>query len=216
MDYMQLKNFKEIESEIIDLSRKEQYPILLQTFEWNNFRNKIVEKDNHCCLRCGEKEGLVLEAIPFEEQMQRIEDDINWKINFNEELLGKKMIEEERQNFIKKHKSRSTLSKEKVIGEIILNVHHNFYLWDCLPWQYNLSHLQTLCIDCHKKIHSEEKILTYFNYLKEEFFQEKLCDKCEGTGYIDIYKHVQDGICFNCWGRGLEFNETPQWINTTK
>jgi hypothetical protein len=26
------------------------------------------------------------------------------------------------------------------------------------------------------------------------------CDRCNGTGYIPIYDHVEDGVCFTCGG----------------
>lgn len=28
------------------------------------------------------------------------------------------------------------------------------------------------------------------------------CKKCHGSGYIPEYRHIQDGICFLCWGTG--------------
>jgi len=28
------------------------------------------------------------------------------------------------------------------------------------------------------------------------------CDKCDGTGIIPIYMHVQNGVCFKCGGSG--------------
>jgi len=30
----------------------------------------------------------------------------------------------------------------------------------------------------------------------------KSCFKCNGTGYIPEYHHIQGGICFSCWGSG--------------
>lgn len=29
------------------------------------------------------------------------------------------------------------------------------------------------------------------------------CPKCQGKGYISNYKHVEDGICFLCYGSGV-------------
>jgi DnaJ-class molecular chaperone len=31
----------------------------------------------------------------------------------------------------------------------------------------------------------------------------KLCDKCNGTGYIGRYKHIEGGVCFDCQGTGI-------------
>ncbi|HLK27115.1 MAG TPA: hypothetical protein VKT28_00935 [Puia sp.] len=215
MYYTELKGFSEIEFELLGLSRKEQYQKLLQTFEWNDFRNKIIERDNHCCLKCGKKEGLILEDIPFVEQMKKKEDGINSMIQMNEELLQTKMNNEERQKFIQRY-GNIQVAKERVIGDVILNVHHKFYIWNNLPWKYDINDLETLCINCHIKTHSEEKILTYLNFLKEEFVEEKLCNKCEGKGYIQDYKHFQNGICFECWGCRIAFLENPKWIRIAK
>lgn len=30
-----------------------------------------------------------------------------------------------------------------------------------------------------------------------------LCPKCQGKGYLPNYKHVEDGICFLCYGSGI-------------
>ena len=32
--------------------------------------------------------------------------------------------------------------------------------------------------------------------------KDHTCPRCGGAGYIDKYKHVEDGICFECSGRG--------------
>lgn len=36
-------------------------------------------------------------------------------------------------------------------------------------------------------------------------FEAYSCKKCNGTGFIPEYKHIQDGICFSCWGTGKKF-----------
>lgn len=28
------------------------------------------------------------------------------------------------------------------------------------------------------------------------------CKKCGGSGYIPEYRHIRDGLCFECWGSG--------------
>jgi hypothetical protein len=35
----------------------------------------------------------------------------------------------------------------------------------------------------------------YINY--------EICHKCNGSGYLEYYKHIADGICFTCKGTGL-------------
>lgn len=34
-----------------------------------------------------------------------------------------------------------------------------------------------------------------------------VCPKCQGTGYIDQYKHIDSGICFECMGTGYIINK---------
>lgn len=33
-----------------------------------------------------------------------------------------------------------------------LHIHHNFYLKNKKPWEYDLDQLSVLCVDCHRKI----------------------------------------------------------------
>lgn len=37
---------------------------------------------------------------------------------------------------------------------------------------------------------------------------ETICLRCNGEGYIEKYRHVQNGICFLCWGSGRRINNT--------
>ena len=36
----------------------------------------------------------------------------------------------------------------------------------------------------------------------------KNCYKCNGSGYISKYHHIQNGICFSCWGSGSHIFES--------
>ena len=36
------------------------------------------------------------------------------------------------------------------------------------------------------------------------------CTRCDGTGYIPLFSHVKDGVCFRCNGTGDEPQEKPQ------
>jgi DnaJ-class molecular chaperone len=31
-----------------------------------------------------------------------------------------------------------------------------------------------------------------------------MCSRCDGSGYIPKYQHIQNGICFKCWGTGSQ------------
>ena len=32
------------------------------------------------------------------------------------------------------------------------------------------------------------------------------CQFCQGTGYIEYFKHIDEGVCYNCKGTGMERN----------
>jgi hypothetical protein len=34
------------------------------------------------------------------------------------------------------------------------------------------------------------------------------CQRCGGNGYIPEYQHIQNGICFLCWGEGINIFDT--------
>lgn len=43
----------------------------------------------------------------------------------------------------------------------------------------------------------------------------KICPKCDGTGFIQVYGHVQNGRCFKCGGAGaVVTNAKDAKINT--
>lgn len=85
-----------------------------------------------------------------------------------------------------------------------LNVHHRYYIKGKAPWEYEDDALITLCEDCHKKAHLthipvyreiDRKRLLYCNAVR--------CSRCNGAGYLPQYEHVENGICFKCWGEGV-------------
>lgn len=36
------------------------------------------------------------------------------------------------------------------------------------------------------------------------------CPRCNGTGSVPQFKHVQDGVCFRCGGTGMSYPDKPQ------
>lgn len=86
-----------------------------------------------------------------------------------------------------------------------LNVHHKYYIKNSLPWDYEDDALVTLCDECHKKIHKTINIPVYRNAkIKEAFIgNAELCNRCGGGGYLPQYEHVENGVCFKCWGEGV-------------
>lgn len=45
--------------------------------------------------------------------------------------------------------------------DVVLNVHHRYYVEDRMPWDYPDHALITLCKECHKKEHEMNDINVY-------------------------------------------------------
>jgi len=86
-----------------------------------------------------------------------------------------------------------------------LNVHHICYRRGKEPWEYKNEELVTLCPECHKKTH-EDEVIPIINEYGNIIVNTVKCDRCNGYGFIPKYYHIQSGICFKCWGEGIELN----------
>lgn len=85
-----------------------------------------------------------------------------------------------------------------------LHVHHTFYQCDKLPWEYPDDSLQTLCIDCHNRLHYNQTI-PVLDKNGIEIGKYHYCSRCNGAGWFPKYIHVNNGICFKC--RGVKYEE---------
>ena len=86
-----------------------------------------------------------------------------------------------------------------------LNVHHRYYVYNAMAWEYEDDALVTLCHHCHMLIH---KSLSPLQYLQKGDKLEPLkltpCSRCNGAGYFPEFKHVLSGKCFRCHGERYE------------
>lgn len=89
-----------------------------------------------------------------------------------------------------------------------LNVHHKFYVKNRMAWDYDDAALTTLCADCHKDLHQNEEVLQYDEY-GNVVRKLTVCSRCNGAGILPQYMHVQNGICFRCWGVQYDELITP-------
>jgi len=87
-----------------------------------------------------------------------------------------------------------------------LQVHQKYYLWGNALCEYHNDALITLCDKCHNDVHKNVsipwkvyigEILTDFNFTP--------CDRCYGTGWMEVYYYHKDGICLQCGG--LQYQE---------
>ncbi|HVK09338.1 MAG TPA: hypothetical protein VM597_11225 [Gemmataceae bacterium] len=90
-------------------------------------------------------------------------------------------------------------------SQLILQVHHRYYVRGWLPWDYPDDALTTLCLACHRELHEKESMPVY------EVINGKLvrinwrpCIRCLGAGFFPQYTHVEGGVCFRC--RGARFD----------
>jgi len=127
-------------------------------------------------------------------------------------LLTKQEWYEKRNQILARDKYRCRVcSRSDVDNDIILQVHHKYYVEGLDPWEYRDSALVTLCEECHQKLHRwilarGEKIPCY-QVVNGSLVEIELtpCSRCNGAGYFPEYQHVWGGLCFRC--RGARYDE---------
>lgn len=86
-----------------------------------------------------------------------------------------------------------------------LNVHHRYYKYGALAWEYNNDALTTLCANCHNLIHQTIPPLCYYdNGDRLLIMNFTPCHRCDGSGWLKEYLYYQNGICFRCYGNRYE------------
>ncbi|MDN3581692.1 hypothetical protein [Mucilaginibacter flavus] len=80
-----------------------------------------------------------------------------------------------------------------------LHVHHTYYQVDLTPWQYPNHSLMTLCWVCHERLH-KNALIPFRDKNGEEIAKLTPCLKCHGAGYFPQWRHIEQGICFQCGG----------------
>ena len=222
------KIYNQIKDDLLGLNIRDQYELLLQTNEWYNFRHKIIDqKGGAKCEHCERVEGPIEEPIMSEEEYGILLAEISeHNRKFEKQLRDKPkktaemILNEMRDNPEKPRdqilfgdglRRKNTPSRFKDVGNIIIQIHHTLYFWNKLPWEYQSKHLKVLCDACHKQEHQTNTIYVY----KDETMSEKkvipICSRCDGSGFIPEYFHIQKGICFECWGAGCLLNAKNIW-----
>ncbi|RYE57117.1 MAG: hypothetical protein EOP48_06525 [Sphingobacteriales bacterium] len=196
--------YTEIQNKLADLSRNEQYKLLLLTSEWRAFRERIIKRDLNKCVECGkENDQYPIYDIPQEEwislcQKAIAERKMEWYLDFEDEDIPLKQ-------------KQYVPPKYKIENLVILEVHHKYYVYNKLPWEYRLDALVSLCQDCHRQIHQTQIIYTYSDSSFTLRKKTTPCVKCNGTGHLPEYHYFLNGICFECGGAGCQLDESSQW-----
>ena len=164
-------NLEELRKQSPD--KKIPYGLLLLTDEWNKKREEIIERDHHMCTRCGTTKSFYHQGKNIRGQKTVTKEE--------KEAGGWGMIEIEDTN------------------NYNLQVHHKLYILNKLPWEYDNEQLVTLCNVCHGKVH-EENTIPIYGEDGVELKELTPCSRCNGMGRLPEYSHVQNGICFKCYG----------------
>ena len=171
------------------------YTTLLQLSEWMECREIILTRDNNMCTVCkkikSKKVGATYYKILNDEEITASIKDLVI------DLTGTGDPE-----FIIKTKTPPIL-EEPTEHPTILHVHHQYYFFAYLPWEYPDA-LITVCHECHIEIHKTAKIPVYVDESRKEQIPLTPCTKCNGVGFLHEYYYYQNGICFRCNGRKFE------------
>lgn len=207
------------------------YAEQLQQEEWKDLREKILERDDYECQECGAKKSEFLmmssefgiktlnEMEEFGYDVSICDDGIieifngdNGFVNEVTNISGSN-IDLESLNFALKFSNSKTpkficFTTEDYENDDkkILHIHHKYYIKGRLAWEYKPEALICLCHDCHEEVHTNEIIKIYHNASLDTFKESQKCFKCSGSGYLPQYDYYLNGVCFNCWGAGIEIN----------
>ena len=208
------------------------YQEQLKQPEWADKRQEILKRDDFKCTACGaDKSEYDGWAVRFEEVVSDELSKYGYSIHFDENTDYNSVISFGRQwvnkvDFLSRIREPFSLKKvrfgerqwynkppnlvfyysgeSKIYQLGQLNIHHKFYISGRLAWQYENEALVTLCYDCHKKIHEDERIEIHgpeTNSTKSRYVEN--CSKCEATGYLPEFSHRDNGVCYSCNGRGV-------------
>lgn len=143
----------------------------------------------------------------LEEREKNIWESVYRNLEFFDKIFSKlgyyQPVEDTEKRLRQKYNSMSRLLPTYHNIYRILQVHHTYYIDGKLPWDYPKEDLQTLCKDCHIEVHLNTKIrVCYEGSTGRKIGCLNNCTRCQGTGYLEDYRHVQNGLCFQCWGTG--------------
>lgn len=84
-----------------------------------------------------------------------------------------------------------------------LHVHHKCYRKGKEIWNQKNSEYESLCNICHKIVH-ENQLIPFYDEDGINYHTTKPCRRCGGLRYFGEYKHINNGICFGCNGKGYQ------------
>lgn len=190
---------------------------IIESNHWNceNCKNKKIKKKYKKGLFLGvsqyqysklaEEEGLLCFIVKFAKDHMAF-DAFHWTrdenffkvLNLNH--YCKVFFEFNQDSFLKTHYRIIGLKTgDEWIYVNNMHVHHTYYQEGLDPWEYPKESLQTLCWDCHEKLH-ENTDIPHLDINGKEIGKFKICQRCYGAGFLPEYTYHKNGICFACNG----------------
>jgi 5-methylcytosine-specific restriction endonuclease McrA len=200
---MEHKTFATIVNDKKQSGEKLTYLDELSAFEWKEKRLLIINRDKNICTNCKSEPTQKIYGRPHRKKTSEEE-----QIYINE-MQGiynkdyKRLIEElftGHNQLIPNIINKIEIPFHPVDKDIILHVHHKYYINYRLAWEYSNDALITLCQTCHQDLHNKTQIPVYINEQMLEQLHLTKCPKCNGSGYLNEYDYYLNGICFNCDG----------------
>jgi len=183
------------------------YLELLQMKEWKVLRRQILERDGNTCSKCTKYETL----------RKWNNDKRDWS---NYDVVFPKQIRKHLNYYCQNGTTKSYYILDDTQFVFIetdvarnLHVHHKYYIKERFPWQYSEECFETLCLHCHFTLH-EQSVVPVFVHIDKHLLECKNvtpCLRCNGAGFFPDLRHVQEGICFRCWGVKYEQLITDQY-----
>tara|TARA_B110000503_G_C7141502_1_gene411023 strand:+ start:1702 stop:2301 length:600 start_codon:yes stop_codon:yes gene_type:complete len=170
----------------------------LSTTEWSEKRNEIIKRDKHTCDICN------LQATSFENGLMFRDKTKTELEEYKREIASSwydAVLPEYKNQYDRDILPEIIKNLIKKPEQIILQVHHKYYIIDNLPWDYPNDTLITLCNLCHQKLHDDIDIPIFSNDKKNVQLKYHKCTTCNGSGYRPEYHYHLNGICFNCRGK---------------
>ena len=197
------------------------YPMLLKTAEWHERREQIIKRDKQKCTKCGKWATSFIDspsAGKYKPDCYWVDadnaqyfDDLPVTLYKPASIFG---LNAKWTEFGTSHGYIPMIYADKSYH---LEVHHKYYLQATVPWKYNDDALTTLCNWCHRETHARgAQIPIYLNQvLRDAIFYQTAgapegvtyytpCIRCDGTGTIPSFDHIQKGVCFRCGGAGYD------------
>ena len=167
---MEHKPFSTIIIEKSKLGERITYQDELSSFEWQEKRSEIIERDGNICNNCKAQVTTLINRFPHRKKTKEEEQEYKNRMRkaWDEvvrmyESFGLPSSQSP------KFSEDIEIPLEITDKHIILHVHHKYYIRHRKAWEYDNEALITLCSTCHQDTHDKNSIPVYSNnYMTEQ------------------------------------------------